>query len=619
MLRPSIRLLAVTCCFLALGLADYPPLLSSMLQWITKGMSMPNYEPPDTDKPRQEYDFIIVGAGSAGSVLANRLTEIEDWNVLLIEAGGPENIIMTIPLLSPFLQFTGVNWRYFSEPSPYSCKGLKDGRCPVPRGKVMGGSSVINFMVYTRGDRRDYDHWEAMGNRGWSWNDVYPYFLKSEACQSDAFNYMVNPSFHHQKGYLSVDTAPYKSELAHAFVKAGGELGFKVGDYNGGNIEGFSYVQSTTKNGSRFSASRAFLHPIRKRKNLSVVKYGMVTKVLLEGDKAVGVEYVKGNRKFRVRARKEVILSAGAINSPQLLMLSGIGPKKHLMEMNIPVVQDLPVGENLMDHPVIGNVIYTVDKPVSLTEDMVVEADVIANYMLNNKGPLTATGGLEALAFVDVYDPHGPNSFPNLEIQFCISSPLAMQFLNANFGINDKIFNQVYKSNGSVHSYLMFMNVMRPKSRGRITLKSTDPFTKPRIDLGFFSHPDDVKILVKGVELSNNISRTSAFKSFSPKLYDKPIPGCDHHPRNSEAYWACHARFITVTNYHQSGTCKMGPPGNPTSVVDPRLRVIGIRNLRVIDASIMPMIVSAHTNAPTIMIGEKGADMIKEDYNRLKV
>lgn len=377
-------------------------------------------------------------------------------------------------------------------------------------------------------------------------------------------------------------------------------------------------LQSTTKNGSRFSASRAFLHPIRKRKNLAVLKYALVTKILLEGDKAVGVEVVKSGRKYKVRARKEVILSAGAINTPQLLMLSGIGPRQHLNDMRIPLVKDLPVGENLMDHPVIGNVIYTVDKPVGINEEMVVEAGVITDYLLHNRGPLSLTGGLEGLAFIDVFDPFNPKAFPNLEIQFCISSPLSMQLINANFGLSDKIFNKVYKSNGTLHSYLMFMNVMRPKSRGRITLKSTDPFAKPRIDLGFLKDPYDVDVLVRGVEWSKNISMTSAFREYNPRLYDKQIPGCEQHPRDSRAYWACHARYLTVTNYHQCGTCKMGAPGDPTAVVDPRLRVIGMRGLRVVDASIIPMIMSAHTNAPVIMIAEKAADMIKEDWNMLR-
>lgn len=596
---------------------NYPPLLESYLKFGLQGFLGPHPEPPDTPNPSKEYDFIIVGAGSAGCVLANRLTQIEDWSVLLIEAGGPENLLMTIPLIAPFLQFTAANWGYRSEPSEYACKGLKEGRCPVPRGKVMGGSSVLNFMIYARGDQRDYDNWEAIGNTGWSWKNVYPYFLKSEAVQPDSFNYLVDPRYHNQNGYLYVDTAPYKSKLAHAFVKAGEELGFKVGDYNSGNINSFSYLQSTTKNGSRASTSRAFLHPIRKRRNLSVIKYATVTKLLLNGNDVYGVEYLKLGQKHFVFARKEVILSAGAINSPQILMLSGIGPKDHLAEMGIPLVMDLPVGKNLMDHPIIGNVIFTIDKPESVNDENIVQADTLTEYLLHNKGPLSLAGGVEAVAFIDTLNPYGQNAFPDLEIEFCISSPLSVQLINAMFGLNDEIYNKVYKSNGTLHSYLMFMTILRPKSRGSITLLSTDPLKEPRIDLGFLKHPDDVEVLAKGVEWAKYISQSKAMKGFNPKLYDKPIPGCEHHPRGSHDYWVCHARHITVTNYHQCGTCKMGSQDDPTAVVDPRLRVIGIRNLRVIDASIIPMIMSGHPNAVAIMIAEKGSDMIKEDWRRL--
>lgn len=362
------------------------------------------------------------------------------------------------------------------------------------------------------------------------------------------------------------------------------------------------------------STSQAYLHPIHTRKNLHVIKNALVTRVIMEGNRAVGVEYRKGGGRYVVRATKEVILSAGAINSPQLLMLSGIGPKDHLEEMKIPVVTDLPVGYNLQDHPVIGYVIYTVDQPVGLSDYIVTDLGVVSNYLNNRKGPLSITGGLEGLAFVDVFNGPKNQQFPNLEIQFCVSSPLTMTLINGMFGIRPDIYNKVYKTDGKTHSFLMFMNVMRPKSRGRIWLKSRDPAVYPHVDLGFLRHPDDVKVLVKGVELTKNITSSKAFQPFGTKLYDKPIPQCAQHGRDTDAYWACHARYLTITNYHQCGTAKMGPVNDPSTVVDPRLRVKGIKGLRVIDASIIPMIMSAHTNAPVIMIAEKGADMIKEEW-----
>ncbi|KAK9501340.1 hypothetical protein O3M35_012076 [Rhynocoris fuscipes] len=569
---------------------------------------------PDQQVLRDSYDFIIVGGGSAGSVLANRLSEIKDWNILLLEAGRSEIMPLNIPLMTPILPFTSYVNVYKSEPSKIACLGIKDNRCELPRGRVLGGCSSVNYMVYARGDARDYDGWAKMGNKGWSWKEVLPYFMKSEDLRIN--EEWVDPKFHGKDGYLTVDTPSFKTPLVKAFVDAGKELGYDVRDYNSGNVSAFSYVQSTMKSGSRMSTNKAFLHPIRYRKNLHVAKEAFVTKILIENKRAVGVEFMKRKKLFKVKAKREVILSAGAINSPQILMLSGIGPKEHLQSLGINVIKDLPVGYNLMDHPVIGYVIFTVDKSVALTDSALYDLNTYDKYFANRKGPLTCTGALDGIAFVDVFHPGNMTSFPNLEIQFISSSPLSFTLMNKVFNLKPEIAN-VYNSSKDIHSYMMYMTVTRPKSKGRISLMNTNPLSEPRIDIGYFKNPEDLEILVKAVNLAKRISKTKAFAKFKPKLFDKPIPPCAKYGRDTDAYWACHARHITLTNYHQCGTCKMGPASDPTAVVDPTLRVYGVKGLRVIDASIMPVITSANTNAPTIMIAEKGADIIKEDWMKI--
>jgi choline dehydrogenase len=306
-------------------------------------------EPQDGKNILPEYYFIIVGAGSAGCVLANRLSEFPHWKVLLIEAGSKENYVMDIPLLVSPLQFSEANWKYKLEPSGNVCLGMKGKQCSVPRGKVMGGSSTINFMIYTRGSRHDYYRWEKLGNPGWGYKDVLPYFFKLENMTIPELR--KDKRYHSTRGELPISYAPYHTPLANAFLEAAKEMGHMTVDYNGETQVGFSYLQATMQNGARWSASRAFLHPIRSRKNLHIKKWSLVTNIVIDGDTetANGVEFVRDKTKYVVRARKEVILSAGAINSLQLLMLSGIGPAEHLSKLGIPLLQDLKVGYNLMD------------------------------------------------------------------------------------------------------------------------------------------------------------------------------------------------------------------------------------------------------------------------------
>ncbi|CAH1716930.1 unnamed protein product [Aphis gossypii] len=593
---------------------EYPPLFEDLYNYLLQGFDYVKRQTRDERYELKEYDFIIVGAGSAGAVVANRLSEVYAWNVLLIEAGEEEHFVMDIPLLANMLQFTHANWKYKTMPSDNYCLGHENGQCNYPRGKVMGGSSVLNYMIYTRGHKKDYDGWANAGNVGWNADEVQKYFLKSE----DANNITLRDyGFHNEGGFLSISESPYKSMLAKSFVQSGYEHGYPVRDLNGKSQIGFNFHQLTMKNGLRHSTNVAFLHPIRKRKNLYIKKKSHVTRILFDtiGRTAIGVEYQKGNKKYRVFARKEVIISAGAINSPQLLMLSGIGPKDHLISKGIDVLRDLQVGRNLMDHVALGGLTFIVNDTSSIKTRRVLEnANNLHNFLKYHTGPISIPGGTEALAFFDLNRPNDVDGHPDLELLFINGAVSSDETLKKSFGIKDDVYNRVFKNTEQKESYMIFPMIMRPKSKGWIELKDRNPFRYPAIYPNYFADERDLNVIVAGVRISEQLTQMNALKRIDAKLWKESIPGCEHLQFDSDDYWKCAARHLTFTIYHLSGTCKMGPIGDPTAVVDPRLRVHGFKGLRVIDASIMPEIISAHTNAPTIMIGEKGSDLIKEDW-----
>lgn len=439
------------------------------------------------------------------------------------------------------------------------------------------------------------------------------YFLKSE----DANFTLQDHGYHQKGGLLSVIESPYKSTLAKSFVESGYQLGYPVRDLNGKSQIGFNFHQLTMKNGLRHSTNVAFLQPIRRRKNLHVKKNSHVTQILFDetNRKAIGVEYYKGKKKYKVFARKEVIVSAGSINSPQLLMLSGIGPKDHLISKGINVIQDLPVGRNLMDHVALGGLTYIVNDTSSINTDRILENPYILHeYLVHHKGPIAVPGGTEALAFFDLDHPNDVNGHPNLELLFINGAVSSDETIRKSFGISDKVYNQVFKKTEQKNAYMIFPMIMRPISKGWIELKDRNPFRYPAIYPNYFSDERDLDIIVAGVRISEQLSKMKAMRNLDAKLWNVPIPGCEHLQFDSDNYWKCAARHLTFTIYHLAGTCKMGPIKDPTAVVDSKLRVQGIKGLRVIDASIMPEIISAHTNAPTIMIAEKGSDIIKEDW-----
>ncbi|XP_014247170.1 glucose dehydrogenase [FAD, quinone] [Cimex lectularius] len=601
-----------------LGKIWFIPTFLAALTYYNYDLYDPENQPINVNVIKKEYDFIVVGGGSAGSVVANRLSANKEWSVLLLEAGGQESIITDVPILSLYLHGSNYDWKYKTEPGTTACQAMKGKRCCWTRGKVIGGSSVLNTMLYVRGNRRDFDHWEALGNPGWGYRDVLPYFLKSEDQRNP---YLARNKYHATGGFLTVDDAPWLTPLGIAFLQAGEEMGYEILDINGEKQTGFALYQFTTRRGMRVSAAKAFLNPIRLRKNLNIALGTFVTKVLIDQatKRAYGVEYIRGGKKGVALARKEVILSAGAVNSPQLLMLSGVGPKEHLQQHRIPVLVDSPgVGENVMDHIAVGGMAFLIDYQISLVMNRLVNVNSALRYAVSGQGPLTSSVGLETVAFITTKYGNKSDDWPDIEFMLTSASTNSDGGSNVKRAhcLTDEFYNEVFGEINNKDVFGVFPMMLRPKSRGRIKLKSSNPLHYPLIYHNYLTHPEDVAVLREGVKAALAFAETAAMKRFGARFHRKPVPGCKQYPLFTDSYWDCYIRQYTMTIYHMSGSCKMGPVDDPYAVVDPSLRVYGVQNLRVIDASIMPQITSGNINAPVIMIGEKGADMIVDFWKQ---
>ena len=527
----------------------------------------------------KKYDYIVIGAGSAGSVLASKLSEDSQISVLLLEAGKSEHPFARMPMsFGMFIDKPGVNWRYRSEPE----EGTANRNIPIPRGKMLGGSSSINGLVYVRGQRLDYDTWAQMGNRGWSWEDVSKYFLKMENYESDS------TEDRGKSGPLKISQISDNNPLYEAIINSAESLGYKRNsDYNGINQEGISRVQATMSHGRRMSTNYTYLRHAKSRKNLNIITEAMTLKLVLEGKKCLGVIYENNNKIFKVLANKEIIISSGAINTPQLLELSGIGNPEILKKNGIEVVHSLPaVGENFQDHMMTRTQWKLKHKDFSYNHlgRGLNRIGQMVKYVSSGKGLF----GMPAASVIAFLKTKLELASPDIQIQFI---PFSVE------NLKKRVFHEF--PGMAVAGYQV-----RPHSTGSVHIRSLDPYVSPAIRFNFLNDPIDKETLIKTFKIIRRIVKGKPMD----KYRDKEVSPGALVQTDSEI--EDFLRNKAETGFHPSCTCKMGPDSN--SVVNEQLKVRGIGNLRIADASIFPKIISGNTNAAAIMVGEKASELIKK-------
>lgn len=573
-----------------------------------------------------DFDFIIIGAGSAGSVIANRLSENCRWRVLLLEAGREETAITQMAPLAPTLIGSEYDWNFKIQKQANFGMGFDDEINPWAQGKGLGGGSVINYMIYTRGAPADYNRW---AQKGWSFTDLLPYFRKFE----NHFQY--DPKYRNQGGELSVTQAE-SSVFTSYFLEAGKEFGLHYKDHNSGtNLWKIDHIQMALQNGKRHSAASAFLYPVRKRNNLFILRNSLATRILIDHKlkRVYGVQFERNNRKYIVKTKKEVILSAGAANTAKLLKISGIGAKEELQKLGIEPVVDLPgVGQNLKDH------LTFIGMTFKLGSDELKFGSFLTNilnpknlydYIRYGKGFFTKTS-IENVAFIKVdnnskvenKEDDSLTNYPDIELVFIpISMAWDRGYIQASaLAVKNEYYEKLWMPLTGQNTFQICPILLHPNSAGYIRLNESNPTGDPLIYTNHYNDNDadsisDIKKMIKAIRFTQKlILESKTFAPFKPELVRIPVPGCEHADFDSDTYWECALRHLSFTVFHPIGTAKMGKESDKSTVVDEQLKVHGIDNLRVADASIMPNHISGHTSVVCNMIGEKAADLIRNSY-----
>lgn len=504
---------------------------------------------------------------------------------------------------------TDEDWSYLTEPCPHACLGMKENRCALPRGKTMGGTGAINGMSYVRGIRKDYDDWAAAGNTGWDYDSVFPYFLKSEKMLDPDY---VNSSNHATTGLLPLIKSQFAGPIRNAILNASEDFGYGLKTDEGqlGFIDGFQ----TIENGERVTTSKAFISRTQPRPNLHIAYNSQVMRVIFSKGKAEKIQVRVGKTIKWLRATKEYILSAGTINTPQILLNSGVGPSKHLKRLGIPEIKNLPVGENLQHHFTMPSIFLKL-QPSSLTVDPN-PINPMYNYFMNRKGPLSNNNAFSFTGFINT---KGDSPFPNLQLHHYLHG----KNNTAMFGKymqNIRYLNETAEDMlDAVVNYItlnIVPTLLKPKSRGKVQLRSKNPFDKPLIYTNYLGDPngDDLNTLLEGTRFVLELARNRHLAPYIIDVMDVKMPNCRGLTFDSDDYWRCAIKNLGDSVGDFVGTCKMGPASDPSAVVAPNLKLHSFKNIRIIDASVMPNIISGNTNTPTVMIAEKGADLIKNEH-----